>query len=126
MALLLDTHALLWWAAGDERLSLRARQAIEADRVYVSTASAFEIAIKFSLGKLPHAAAIASDVQAYVESQGFDCLAIQFAHAEKAGTLVGPARDPFDRLLVAQAMLDNLSLVSNEKPFDTYPIKRLW
>jgi PIN domain nuclease of toxin-antitoxin system len=126
MPLLLDTHTLLWWAVGDERLSATARRAIETDRVWVSAASAFEIAIKFALGKLPHAAPLATELRTYVENQGFACLAVEFAHAEKAGALTGPARDPFDRLLVAQAMIENLSLVSNEKPFDAYPVRRLW
>lgn len=126
MPLLLDTHALLWWAYGDERLSNRARDAIENNQVHVSAASAFEIAIKFALGKLPHAASVASDIRGYVESQQFQCLAIDFAHAEKAGALAGPARDPFDRLLVAQSIIEGLDLVSNEKPFDAYPIRRLW
>ena len=126
MSALLDTHALLWWAYGDPQLSSRARHAIENDQVYVSAASAFEIAIKFALGKLPHAASVATDIRAYVESQQFRTLAIGFSHAEKAGALPGPARDPFDRLLVAQAMIEDLDLVSNEKPFDAYPIRRVW
>ena len=126
MPLLLDTHALLWWAYGDERLSSRARHAIQNNHVYVSAASAFEIAIKFALGKMPHAASVAADIRAYVESQHFRCLAIEFAHAERAGTLAGPARDPFDRLIVAQSIIEDLELVSNEKPFDAYPIRRLW
>jgi PIN domain nuclease of toxin-antitoxin system len=126
MALLLDTHALLWWAVGDARLSLRARHAIEVDEVLVSAASAFEISVKFALGKLPHAAAVAADIEGYVESQGFRCLPITFTHAETAGALTGPARDPFDRLLIAQAMVEGLHLVSNEKPFDAYAIRRLW
>ncbi|HEX2890317.1 type II toxin-antitoxin system VapC family toxin [Vineibacter terrae] len=126
MALLLDTHALIWWAVGDDRLSNRARRAIETEEVYVSAASAFEISVKHALGKLPQAAALAVDIRGYVESQGFHCLMIEFAHAEKAGALAGPARDPFDRLLVAQSMIEGLSLVSNERPFDAYAIRRLW
>ena len=126
MPVLLDTHTLLWWAYGDPRLSSRAQHAILNDQVYVSAASAFEIAIKFALGKLPHAASVAADVRAYAESQQFRCLAIEFAHAERAGALPGPARDPFDRLLVAQSIIEDLDLVSNEKPFDAYPIRRLW
>jgi PIN domain nuclease of toxin-antitoxin system len=126
--LLLDTHALLWWLEGDPSLSTAARAAIEdeANEVCVSAASAWEIATKHRLGKLPGAAEVAVDVAGCVASQGFVELPISVAHGQKAGALPGPHRDPFDRMLVAQAMLEDLVLVSSETLFDRYGARRLW
>jgi PIN domain nuclease of toxin-antitoxin system len=126
--LLLDTHALLWWLDGDALLSPAARKAIadEENEVLVSAASAWEITTKHRLGKLPGAATVAADVAGAVASQGFASLAITLTHGQKAGALPGPHRDPFDRMLIAQAMLDELLLVSNEIVFDAYGTQRLW
>jgi PIN domain nuclease of toxin-antitoxin system len=128
MALLLDTHALLWWLDGDERLSAAARAAIaEPDRpVFVSAASAWEIATKHRLGKLPGAEAVAQDIGGCIAAQGFTALAITMADAERAGRLPGPHRDPFDRMLIAQALARDITLVSNEAIFDAYGARRLW
>ncbi len=128
MRLLLDTHAFLWWLAGDEHLSPAARDAIEdeANEVLVSAASAWEITTKHRLGKLDGVKAIVADLGDAVAGQGFEALAISLRHAQSAGALPGPHRDPFDRMLIAQAMLDDLVLVSNEEPFDVYGVKRLW
>jgi PIN domain nuclease of toxin-antitoxin system len=126
--LLLDTHAFLWWLAGDTALSPAARGAIDdpANRVYVSAASAWEIATKVRIGKLPGAASIVATLPDLIEAQGFSALAISVEHGKAAGTLPGPHRDPFDRMLMAQAMLNRLILVSNEGLFDTYAVRRLW
>jgi PIN domain nuclease of toxin-antitoxin system len=126
--LLLDTHAFLWWLAGDEQLSLAAREAAadESNAVLVSAASAWEITTKHRLGKLEGARSIVADLDGAVAGQGFEALAISLRHAQAAGSLPGPHRDPFDRMLIAQAMLDDLVLVSNEEPFDAYGVKRLW
>jgi PIN domain nuclease of toxin-antitoxin system len=126
--LLLDTHSLLWWLAGDEALSLSARRAIadEANDIFVSASSAWEIATKHRLGKLPAVAAIAGDLERAATEQGFVGLPISLRHGQVAGALPGPHRDPFDRMLIAQAMIENLVLVSNEQPFDVYGIARLW
>lgn len=128
MRLLLDTHALLWWLAGSRELSTAARQAIEnpANEVLVSAASAFEIATKFRLGKLPGAAAIAADIAGCIADQGFEQLSISVRDGERAGGLAGIHRDPFDRMLIAQAISENLVLVSNETLFDHYGVRRLW
>lgn len=128
MRLLLDTHALLWWLAGDKSLSSAARTAIaDADTdVFVSAASAWEITTKYRLGKLPGAALIAADVGAYVADQGFSELPIRLAHGQIAGALPGPHRNPFDRMLIAQAAIERLTIVSNETVFDSYGVKRLW
>lgn len=126
--LLLDTHALLWWLDGDTRLPATARTAIldPARRVLVSAASAWEIATKHRLGKLPGAAEVARDVPGCVAGQGFEDLAITMSDAARAGRLPGPHRDPFDRMLIAQALGQDLLLVSNETLFDGYGVSRLW
>ena len=126
--LLLDTHAFLWWLAGDERLSADAREAIreELDPIFVSAASIWEITTKHRLGKLPAASAIVGDLTEVIESQGFAGLPITVRHGEAAGALPGPHRDPFDRMLIAQALLDDLVLVSNEQAFGAYGVRLLW
>ena len=126
--MLLDTHAFIWWFSGSSRLSLTARQAIADDGndVLVSAASAWEIATKYRLGKLPSAAALAIDIRGAIAGQNFEELLITVEHAARAGALSGPHRDPFDRMLIAQALTHNLVFVSNESLFDWYGIHRLW
>ncbi|AWM77934.1 type II toxin-antitoxin system VapC family toxin [Phenylobacterium parvum] len=128
MRLLLDTHALIWWLAGDEKLSLRARDAIadEANTVAVSAASAMEVATKHRIGKLPDAALLAQDFEAIVADQGFSELSISVRHARLAGEMGIAHKDPFDRLLIAQALAEDMVLVSNEARFDDSAVKRLW
>lgn len=128
LALLLDTHALLWWLDGDPRLSETARTAIAdpGGAILVSAASASEIATRHRLGKLPGAADVAADVAGCVASQGFEPLAVTLRDAERAGRLPGPHRDPFDRMLIAQAGARDLVPVSNEALFDGYGVRRLW
>jgi PIN domain nuclease of toxin-antitoxin system len=128
MRLLLDTHALLWWLAGDENLSADARAALgeSENTIFVSAASTWEISTKHRLGKLPGVNAIASNLAEAIESQGFLSLPVTIAHGQAAGALPGPHRDPFDRMLIAQAMLEDLVLVSNERAFDAYAVRRLW
>jgi len=125
--LLLDTHALLWWLAGDRRLSATARRAIENDdnSVFVSAASAWEISTKHRLGKLD-AAAVVGRLGALLTSQGFEPLDMTVNHAERAGALPGEHRDPFDRMLAAQAQAENLTLISNDAAFDGYGVTLLW
>lgn len=128
MNLLLDTHSFLWWAFGNKALSRNARTAIDDDdnAVFVSAATVWEITTKFRIGKLPHAAVVANDVGAAAAAQGFQTLPISVPHAQLAGALPGPHRDPFDRMLIAQAMIESMVLVSNEARFGAYAIKRLW
>lgn len=128
MNLLLDTHAFLWWVAGDPALSRPARAAIgdAGNAVFVSAASAWEITTKFCIGKLPGVAAIADDLAAVLDTQGFVPLPITFAHGQTAGVLPSPTKDPFDRMLIAQAMLDRVVLVSNEQAFGAYGVRLLW
>ncbi len=128
LRLLLDTHALIWWLAGDDALSRRAREAIanEDNPVAVSAASAMEVATKFRIGKLPNAALLAQNFEAIVAGQGFDSLAISVHHAKLAGEMNITHKDPFDRLLIAQAQAEDMMLVSNEVLFDDFAVKRLW
>jgi PIN domain nuclease of toxin-antitoxin system len=126
--LLLDTHAFLWWLDGDRRLPLRARRRIhdEANVILVSAASAWEITTKARLGKLPGATAVAADVAGAMASQGFTALEISVLHAQRAGNLPGEHRDPFDRMLVAQAQLEDLPVISNDVVFDAFSVNSLW
>jgi PIN domain nuclease of toxin-antitoxin system len=128
LRLLLDTHALLWWLDGDPQLSARAVAAISADpaKVQVSAVTAWEITTKARIGKLPNALDVAADVPGCVIREGFRPLSLTIEHGQRAGGLPGPLRDPFDRMLIAQAMLENLHLVSIERSFDAYGVLRLW
>ena len=128
MALLLDTHAFLWWLAGDRKLPRRVRDAIADpdEEVIVSAVSAWEITTKYRIGKLPGASAIVNDIAGEIASQSFTALPITVVHAQRAGLLVGDHRDPFDRMLIAQARSEDLILVSNEELFDAFGVTRLW
>ena len=128
MRLLLDTHALLWWFLDDEALSSGARIAL-ADpdaEVWVSAVSAMEIATKFRTGKLPQAVNLAADFEAMVAGEAFQPMAVTLPHAMLAGRLAFAHKDPFDRLLIAQALVENMTLVSNERIFDETGVNRLW
>ena len=124
---LLDTHAFLWWLGGNPRMPGSARRAIDdANTVFVSAASAWEIATKHRIGKLPQAEAVALDVTGCIAGQGFEELAITVDDAERAGRLPGLHRDPFDRVLIAQALVRDLAIVSVDQAFDGYGVRRLW
>ncbi len=128
MRLILDTHAFLWWLDGDRRLPARVRALIgePANEVLVSAASVWEITIKARLGKLPRSTDVAADVPACIESQGFVPLSITMHHAQRAGALAGPHRDPFDRMLIVQAQAEGVPIASNETIFDDYGVTRIW
>lgn len=128
MRVLVDTHTLLWWLDGDRRLSRRARRTMadDANTVLVSAASAWEIATNARIGKLPGALEVAADIAGCIASQRFDSLDITVLHAQRAGRLPGAHRDPFDRMLVAQAQIEDLPIVTNDRVFDEYGVTRLW
>lgn len=128
MRALLDTHTLLWWLSDDPALSPAARGFIAQTQnsVVVSAASAWEIATKVRLGKLPLDVDLAADLVSYLEQEGFELLSISPDHAIRAGLLPGPHKDPFDRMLVAQAHAENMPIVSNDVVFDSYGVRRIW
>jgi PIN domain nuclease of toxin-antitoxin system len=125
---LLDTHALLWWLSDDPSLPRAARKFIAETKntLIVSAASAWEIAIKVRLGKLPTATDLAADFSGLVQREGFELLAISAEYGIRAGLLPGPHRDPFDRMLIAQAQAENMPIVSNEASFESYRVRRIW
>lgn len=121
--LLLDTHVFLWWREASPRLGPKAREAIAgADGVFVSAASAWEAAIKQGLGRLK----LPDRFEAGVEDSGFEKLPVTFAHAERAGALPPHHRDPFDRMLLAQAIEENLLLVTHDSVLEPYEVAILW
>lgn len=126
--LLLDTHALYWWLSNEGRLSTSAIEAI-ADpdaEVCVSAVNAYEISFKNRLGKLEVPNSLLDGFSDTMAAQGFNEIAVTVRHALVAGRLAFDHRDPFDRLLIAQALAENLTLVSNEKRFDAAGVSRLW
>ncbi len=128
MDVLLDTHALLWFVGGDAQMSARARQAIEAPgaRVVVSAASAWEIATKYRLGKLDGARLLAENFVDAVSGLGFDIVPISASAAQRAGLMTAAHRDPFDRVLAAQAVELGLPIVSADAAFDGLGVRRVW
>jgi PIN domain nuclease of toxin-antitoxin system len=128
LRLLLDTHALIWWLIDLGRLSRPAHAAISDpdNDVLVSAVSAVEVTTKHRLGKLPQVGLLASGFEAQVAAEGFGGLSITLRHGQLAGALPIEHKDPFDRLLMAQAIAENLTLVSNEKVFDASGVSRLW
>ena len=128
MRLLLDTHSFVWFIEGSPRLSSRARELIEADaaEVYVSAATGWEIATKHRLGKLPNAEALVMDFEGEVLRAGMTGLAITLRHAAMAGSLAGDHRDPFDRILASQAIVEGIPLLSKDATFDNYGVVRIW
>ncbi|MFN7028463.1 MAG: type II toxin-antitoxin system VapC family toxin [Sphingopyxis sp.] len=128
MNLLLDTHTLIWAANEPEKLPNAVRSAIEDpdNHIWISAVSAFEIAIKFRIGKLAGADELAKRFADVIAGFGFNELPISVAHASLAGLLPFDHRDPFDRILIAQSQIEQYALVSNEKPFDQLGVIRFW
>ena len=128
MKLLLDTHAFLWWVDGTRPLGRRAATAVADpdNQIFVSMASCWELAIKRSLGKLRVARDLDRFITDELTSNGFDLLDVQLAHVVRVVDLPFRHRDPFDRLLVAQALEEELSIVSNDRIFPQYGVRRVW
>jgi PIN domain nuclease of toxin-antitoxin system len=124
-AWLVDTQALLWFLTNDPRLTADAKQTMESGEsvLLVSAASIWEMAIKSGLGKLR----VPDNLPAILSDQGFESLAIEPRHAWAVRALpVGAHQDPFDRLLAAQARVEDLPVISSDAAFDAYGVKRLW
>ena len=128
MRLLLDTHALVWWWTDDPRLPATARAALAhtANTVHVSAVSAWEIATKHRIGKWPDVAALIAEFPGFVRKSRFTPLAISIEHARAAGALDSPHRDPFDRMLAAQAGLEDMILVSADAALRDMGVTVLW
>jgi PIN domain nuclease of toxin-antitoxin system len=124
--LLLDTHAVIWFLAGSSALSTAAKRAIAAPEndVFISAVSGYEIVGKARLGRLDPV--VAGEFARFVRSAAMATLPITLAHAVSAGDLPGPHRDPWDRLLMAQARAENMRLVTQDPVFSSYGVSTLW
>jgi PIN domain nuclease of toxin-antitoxin system len=128
MRMLLDTHTFLWFVLGDTRLTANAKASIEEpdNEKLVSPASYWEIAIKISLGKYTLSQSYEEFMERGIVENGFVILPIELKHTAVLTTLPFHHRDPFDRLIIAQAMVEGITIVSGDAAFDAYPIARLW
>jgi PIN domain nuclease of toxin-antitoxin system len=128
LKLLLDTHAFLWFILSDAQLSAAGRAAISDPKnpVFVSPATYWEIAIKVSIGKYTLTVPFEDFIRHGIEDNDFEILPIEIRHAARVAALPFHHKDPFDRMLIAQALVDDLTLISNEALFDAYGVKRLW
>ncbi len=128
MKLLLDTHVLLWWWTDDPQLSAKARELIhdQANDILVSAASAWEIATKHRLGKLPIAATALPRFHELIELDGFEHLPVTYLHALRAGNFQSGHRDPFDRMLAAQSTLEGAQLITCDPAFSSFDTTVVW
>ena len=128
MKLLLDTHAIVWLMNDSLHLSRRARSAmmLPSNGAFVSSVSVWEAATKFRLGKFPEAALLVDNPIGVLKSLEIQALPLSIEHARLAGSLPNPHKDPFDRMLAAQALLEGLTLVSADSIFDAFAVARLW
>jgi PIN domain nuclease of toxin-antitoxin system len=127
VTLLLDTHALIWWMEEEQNLSSRARLAVQnpENRILISAVVAWELAIKVKTGKFSPASLI-EKLSWSLEQEAFSEVAITIEHATRAGSLPLHHRDPFDRLLVAQALSLGVPIVSADRILDRYDVERIW
>ncbi|WP_293883052.1 type II toxin-antitoxin system VapC family toxin [Sphingomonas sp.] len=128
MRLLLDTHALIWWWANDRRLSDNGMALIGApeNMILISPVSAWEIATKFRIGKLPGAEEGVANFAAWTMRDAFQPLTITLNHALMAGGFSAPHADPFDRMLAAQAMVEGIPILSCDTALDVFGCQRIW
>ena len=128
MRILLDTHTLIWWMTDSPHLSRSARESIAkaGNDALVSAVSAWEIATKVRLGRLPAAADLVQNFVADLELRQIAVLPVTAEHGIRAGLLPGPHKDPFDRMLIAQAQAEGVPIVSNDEALDGYGVRRVW
>ena len=128
MKFIMDTHAFLWFIEGDVNLSQSARILIENMKYqkFLSIASLWEMSIKASLKRLELKEDFSTIVQQYVYGNGFELLSIKPEHLEQLARLPFYHKDPFDRLIIAQAITDNISIITKDSMFKNYPIRLFW
>jgi PIN domain nuclease of toxin-antitoxin system len=128
MSLLLDTHALIFWLGPSEKLSASVRIAISETEgiVHVSTVSLFEIILKHRMGKLPVVERIVHDLVGVIAGVGFQIIPIEPSEAIMAASFTAIHRDPFDRMLAAQSIIGDLTLISSDTAIDQFGARRLW
>jgi PIN domain nuclease of toxin-antitoxin system len=128
MRLLLDTHSFLWFLEANPRLSAKAQSLIHdgANEVYLSVASLWEKAIKISLGKFQLAVPFREFAETQLSTNEISVLGITVGHIVEVAGLTFHHRDPFDRLLIAQAMIETMPIISADSAFDAYGVTRLW
>jgi PIN domain nuclease of toxin-antitoxin system len=127
MKLLLDTRTFLWFIEDNPRLSTETKKLLESDAdLFISIASLWEIAIKISIGKLTLTQSLETFIPAQIEKNGIELLPITVEHLALVSTLAAHHRDPFDRLLIAQAIVEQLPIVGIDDKFDPYGVTRLW
>jgi PIN domain nuclease of toxin-antitoxin system len=128
MRILLDTHAFLWWIGGDRRLSARARKLIADGRneLLLSAASGWEIALKVGLGRIDLPAPLDRFLGEQLRLNGIETLPIQMSHALGAQGLPSLHRDPFDRMLVVQARMEKLGILTRDSQIAQYDVETLW
>lgn len=126
MRQLLDTHTFIWFVMGDPRISVSTRSQIENNENLLSIASVWEMAIKHSIGKLNFGLAFNEFIEQQIIRNGIELLPVTIDHITVVATLPLHHRDPFDRILIAQALAENIPLLSADKIFDAYPIRRVW
>lgn len=128
MRVLLDSHTLLWWLFDDPSLPESARRVIRnpENEIFVSSASAWEISTKYRLGKLPEAGESVDNLPALLRQARMETLSITLEHALAAGSLPGPHRDPFDRMLIAQSRLEEMPVMTSDPVFKQYRVRVLW
>jgi PIN domain nuclease of toxin-antitoxin system len=126
--LLLDTHTIFWWMTGDPKLSASASALVQdkANSIYVSIGSAWEFAIKVGLGKWPEAETLIAGFENDIRDEGFIVLPITVPHVRSAGLMVAAHRDPFDRLLAAQAFAEGLTLVTTDAKLASLGAPVIW
>ena len=127
-AYLLDSHALFWWWFDPDRLSTAVRELVidPSTPVLVSAASVWELSLKHHQGKLPELSGVITDLPGLLQADGFEALPISLAHGLRAGGYSQPHRDPFDRMLAAQAELDRLVLLTADPQLSSFPCQTLW
>ncbi|MEZ4270756.1 MAG: type II toxin-antitoxin system VapC family toxin [Myxococcota bacterium] len=125
---LLDTHTLLWWLFDDPKLSARARAFIadSGNTLFVSSVSAWEIATRYRIGKLRAVKTLVQDISGWIERAGFQELAVRVVHGQRAGLFANAHRDPFDRMLAAQSIIEDLPIISTDDLLDSFGAKRIW